>query len=197
MLPRDRTRAGFTMIELLVVIAIIAILAAVLFPVYLSAKESAKRGKCVSNLKQITTGLLMYIQEYDGRLPVYSSTTAPGALRQLLSSKISSGNVWRCPSDHGNPAFPETDGSSFFDAYGSSYLFNEQIYNAPPMGAKLLDNCRRPTQLVLFFDWASFHPGGRSWLMQASFGDGRAKAVDPTVLMDNVTHETKNLFPEN
>jgi prepilin-type N-terminal cleavage/methylation domain-containing protein len=58
-------RRGFTLIELLVVIAIIAILAAILFPVFARARDAARKTQCVSNLKQIGTAILMYAQDYD------------------------------------------------------------------------------------------------------------------------------------
>jgi prepilin-type N-terminal cleavage/methylation domain-containing protein/prepilin-type processing-associated H-X9-DG protein len=61
-------RRGFTLIELLVVIAIIAILAAILFPVFARAREKARQSSCQSNLKQISLGLLMYAQDYDERM---------------------------------------------------------------------------------------------------------------------------------
>jgi len=62
-------RRGFTLIELLVVIAIIAILAAILFPVFARAREKARQTSCLSNVKQIGLGLLMYVQDYDERFP--------------------------------------------------------------------------------------------------------------------------------
>src|SRR5947208_15595614 len=63
------SRQGFTLIELLVVIAIIAILAAILFPVFAQAREKARQTGCLSNLKQIGTGLMMYTQDYDEAYP--------------------------------------------------------------------------------------------------------------------------------
>ena len=61
-------RTGFTLIELLVVIAIIAILAAILFPVFAKAREKARQASCLSNVKQMTLGLLQYSQDYDERI---------------------------------------------------------------------------------------------------------------------------------
>jgi prepilin-type N-terminal cleavage/methylation domain-containing protein/prepilin-type processing-associated H-X9-DG protein len=73
-----RTR-GFTLIELLVVIAIIAILAAILFPVFARAREKARQATCQSNLRQLSTALIMYVQDYDERFPgpVASTTWIP------------------------------------------------------------------------------------------------------------------------
>src|SRR5438552_10933255 len=63
------TRKGFTLIELLVVIAIIAILAAILFPVFAQAREKARQTSCLSNLKQVGLGFIMYTQDYDEQFP--------------------------------------------------------------------------------------------------------------------------------
>jgi prepilin-type N-terminal cleavage/methylation domain-containing protein/prepilin-type processing-associated H-X9-DG protein len=68
---RRTRRTGFTLIELLVVIAIIAILAAILFPVFAQAREKARSASCISNLKQIGLGAVMYAQDYDETYPGY------------------------------------------------------------------------------------------------------------------------------
>ena len=65
MLNRNRLRQGFTLIELLVVIAIIAILAAILFPVFAKAREKARQISCVSNMKQLGLAILQYQQDND------------------------------------------------------------------------------------------------------------------------------------
>jgi len=73
---KQMKRKGFTLIELLVVIAIIALLAAILFPVFARARENARRASCMSNMKQIGLALMQYTQDYDERLPFYGSTSA-------------------------------------------------------------------------------------------------------------------------
>lgn len=71
-------RRGFTLIELLVVIAIIAILAAILFPVFAQARDKARQASCLSNLKQIGTAMMMYVQDYEETYPlVYFPGTNP------------------------------------------------------------------------------------------------------------------------
>lgn len=67
---RNRSQSAFTLIELLVVIAIIAILAAILFPVFAQAREKARSASCISNQKQISTAMLMYSQDYDEVMPL-------------------------------------------------------------------------------------------------------------------------------
>jgi prepilin-type N-terminal cleavage/methylation domain-containing protein len=67
------------LIELLVVIAIIAILAAILFPVFAKAREKARQSSCLSNVKQLALGTLQYVQDYDGCFPVWFRNRYPGS----------------------------------------------------------------------------------------------------------------------
>jgi prepilin-type N-terminal cleavage/methylation domain-containing protein/prepilin-type processing-associated H-X9-DG protein len=73
---RSHKRRGFTLIELLIVISIIALLAAILFPAFRGARESARRASCASNLKQVGLGIMQYSQDYDERLPGAVSNAA-------------------------------------------------------------------------------------------------------------------------
>jgi prepilin-type N-terminal cleavage/methylation domain-containing protein/prepilin-type processing-associated H-X9-DG protein len=95
-------KSGFTLIELLVVIAIIAILAAILFPVFARAREKARQTSCLSNVKQIGLGLMMYVQDYDERYPTlyYYTNSTPSRIDyvQVLHPYINNMQVWNCPS---------------------------------------------------------------------------------------------------
>ncbi len=95
-------RRGFTLIELLVVIAIIAILAAILFPVFARAREKARQTSCLSNVKQIMLGVMMYAQDYDEVLPIGSNWTTPaGSIvwDQALEPYVKNQQVFICPSE--------------------------------------------------------------------------------------------------
>ena len=104
------TARGFTLIELLVVIAIIAILAAILFPVFARARENARRASCQSNLKQIGLGIMQYTQDYDEKLPIikpfngvdnyvvdYANSTDYGVLKPIFPY-TKSWQLYLCPS---------------------------------------------------------------------------------------------------
>jgi len=94
-------RSGFTLIELLVVIAIIAILAAILFPVFARAREKARQTSCLSNLKEIALAEQMYEQDYDERTASYSSHPGAAALYgywQMLDPYLKNEQIKLCPS---------------------------------------------------------------------------------------------------
>jgi prepilin-type N-terminal cleavage/methylation domain-containing protein/prepilin-type processing-associated H-X9-DG protein len=97
-----RHRRGFTLIELLVVIAIIAILAAILFPVFARAREKARQANCQSNLKQIGIGLMMYSQDYDEMFtPNYMYNPSPTNLmwwEDLIQPYTKNYQLMICPS---------------------------------------------------------------------------------------------------
>jgi prepilin-type N-terminal cleavage/methylation domain-containing protein/prepilin-type processing-associated H-X9-DG protein len=131
---------AFTLIELLVVIAIIAILAAILFPVFAQARESARKTSCLSNIKQISLGFIMYAQDYDETMltcqyggnnndpwyPWVDWPNTPGngwmaGFYTPLQPYIKNVQILQCPSQ-------DTNGRWYGDT-GISYMYNEYIYN--------------------------------------------------------------------
>jgi len=126
--------AGFTLIELLVVIAIIAILAAILFPVFAQAREKARASSCLSNEKQMGLGLMMYVQDYDESLPLHQAyyggirhtwadmiypyiKNGEGHLDNNGSTIQGKGGVWACPSFPGDQDFHYGVNFTLFDEF--------------------------------------------------------------------------------
>jgi len=100
-MERRRSQTGFTLIELLVVIAIIAILAAILFPVFSRAREKARQTGCLSNVKQLSLGVGMYVQDYDETYPPFAYATATGFLTafDLVLPYVKNNQILLCPDD--------------------------------------------------------------------------------------------------
>lgn len=134
-------RKGFTLIELLVVIAIIAILAAILFPVFARAKDKARQIKCISNLKQIQMATMMYTSDHDGMMPLHNiySLDVSGALidralwPEQMYNYISDPDVLTCPSDKRNLKF--------------GYAVNSRIFY------RHVSYVRVPTKCVMYWDY--------------------------------------------
>ena len=159
------SRKGFTLIELLVVIAIIAILAAILFPVFARAREQARKSSCLSNIKQLGLGMLMYVQDYDERFPNGRAVAGsddgnivhngwawmvddnwrgqvPSQIfhRDIVDPYINNQQLWLCPSDDRS-------------ANWSSYNMKMWMYwNGPKMS-----QYTRPAECVMYHEEEANH----------------------------------------
>jgi prepilin-type N-terminal cleavage/methylation domain-containing protein/prepilin-type processing-associated H-X9-DG protein len=141
-----QSRRGFTLIELLVVIAIIAILAAILFPVFAKAREKARQSSCLSNVKQIMIGALSYAQDYDEVLP--SCWTSSATLYdhpywyEKCQAYIKNTQIMYCPSD-----------KNLDPGYGMNYLqFGSATGNGVALG-----NVQRPSEVLFMADQTKVH----------------------------------------
>ncbi len=153
---RAFTFRAFTLIELLVVIAIIAVLTAILLPVFFSVRGKARQTVCVSNMRQIGIAISLYAQDADDLYPYgndpsdiytnpniwlssphYNQVIAMQPLRDILKPYIQTNDLWHCPSDSG---YTELDVSAYdgfgiplnatptaFQAFGTSYLYRTEI----------------------------------------------------------------------
>jgi prepilin-type N-terminal cleavage/methylation domain-containing protein/prepilin-type processing-associated H-X9-DG protein len=135
----DSRRRGFTLIEVLVVVAIIAILAAILFPVFAQARERARQAQCLSNMRQLGIGLALYITDNDESTFVFAhdrdlSRASPGrplgATRenrwwnQILPYTRTGGALLVCPSDSGRLPHATENGQSGRPLVPRSYVAN-------------------------------------------------------------------------
>jgi prepilin-type N-terminal cleavage/methylation domain-containing protein/prepilin-type processing-associated H-X9-DG protein len=123
-------RRGFTLIELLVVIAIIAILAAILFPVFARAREKARQASCQSNLKQIMLAMKQYTSDYDETFPI--GTTAISAGTQLCPAGPCCTKAW---SPNKNATTPGGVANGFIHQRLDPYVKNTQLWLCPSMGS--------------------------------------------------------------
>jgi len=120
-------KKAFTLIELLVVIAIIAILAAILFPVFAQAREAARKSSCLSNTKQVGMAQYQYLQDYDEQFPVWRYFLDAGQTQKVtwieeLQPYAKNRNIWGCPSDPlYSPKNPATTNSYWLNAYISRW----------------------------------------------------------------------------
>jgi prepilin-type N-terminal cleavage/methylation domain-containing protein/prepilin-type processing-associated H-X9-DG protein len=119
-------RSGFTLIELLVVIAIIAILAAILFPVFAMAREKARATSCLSNCKQIGTSLRMYLDDYEGAYPFSWFDKGQYGFDVALYPYTKNVQIFACPS---NPQLPEKWAGYTGPTFGMirSYAMNSAV----------------------------------------------------------------------
>jgi prepilin-type N-terminal cleavage/methylation domain-containing protein/prepilin-type processing-associated H-X9-DG protein len=157
----NHTKRAFTLIELLVVIAIIAILAAILFPVFARARENARRTSCMSNLKQINLGILQYTQDNDEHYPVYIPSNGVSGARpygwvDALEPYLKSTQIFRYPSDSLGPVTsPQSTG--YTDYAYNLWIGGYLTTSSPSRQAGLsLSLFTQPTLSVVLSD---FTPG--------------------------------------
>lgn len=157
-LRRSLKTQGFTLIELLVVIAIIAILAAILLPVFASARENARRSSCSNNEKQLGIAMIAYIQDYDEKMdpgvypgnPPAAPNQAPVGWGGVLYSYVKSAGVFHCPDDP--TALPNV-----------SYLMNQNLIsnnngvpNSNTGGSSAYSKLTSPAVTVMLCEAGSF-----------------------------------------
>jgi len=194
-------RRGFTLIELLVVIAIIAILAAILFPVFARAREKARQTSCLSNVKQLSLGMLMYTQDYDERLPRCDCNSYHQGTCWAICTQpyVKNAQIFVCPSDSGmmrlTPGAPNPCGGGRPDM--GNYFYEIDLsygYNLSQQGVSLASIQENASMLMLgesalaytqcgprppynYVDWAAEKDRHNDGL-NISFMDGHAKWVN-------------------
>lgn len=207
---------GFTLIELLVVIAIIAILAAILFPVFAKAREKARQATCTYNQKQIANAMEMYTQDYDDTYPpvgcgpdalvFYNTGTMDYSLwpynpyyQVLIFPYVKNFNVFMCPNtDYTTPAksFGYDYSINFFISFGLDYRYPNGIRGVPvsaipkPAGTLLIcDSYAASIGNVMYIRFRHTHG------FVIAFCDGHIKWMNGKVFIDNFDYLQKIVWP--
>ena len=167
----SKTVKGFTLIELLVVVAIISLLAAILFPVFARARENARRASCMSNLKQIGLGFMMYTQDYDEKFPpaLYCGTWSDANTRIIDTNPAMPSGVYKVSTGGGvnnwvtwmDAIFPYVKSTQIFQcpsatntSYIPGYGYNRLISLATSCtGGVTLSQIQRPAETILTMDY--------------------------------------------
>ena len=187
-------RRGFTLIELLVVIAIIAILAAILFPVFARAREKARQTACLSNVKQIGLALMMYVQDYDETFPGRAATNHyppwdhPWSYwYKIIEPYVKNEQLFVCPSMRRDPT---SYGYSLAPSLSTGSTMAE--VEQPATMVWVVENRWAPwayrpgpPNAETFEEWEEFYPPIHNGGVNACHVDGHAKWYQTTVLFNN------------
>jgi len=159
-------RKGFTLIELLVVIAIIAILAAILFPVFARAREKARQTSCLSNVKQIGTAIMMYVQDYD-EMMMYGHDNTSGywwSANGFLMPYVKNTQIFLCPSQ---PNY----------AVGYGWNYPHMPYRTYYQGGFSIAMVNRPAEVLVICD-STAYPYIYCPIHYPAHGDGYCRVAD-------------------
>lgn len=166
---------GFTLIELLVVIAIIAILSAILFPVFAQAREKARQTSCLSNQKQILLGLIQYGQDYDETNPyVYGFGSSPSWVT-LIGPYTKNKQIFACPSDTYDKGNDEKDNNSNVlghpaipVSYSMNLIWGDWVGQFSFSGSVLSAITSPATTIAIAERWNGYHMYDVSWAADVS-----------------------------
>ena len=199
-----RTGSGFTLIELLVVIAIIAILAAILFPVFAQARAKARQTACLSNIKQIGTGLMMYCQDYDEVLPGNSTLGTNGVTdprwpdaATAHSAGLGEAYGWMQPYDVTNPGTHRIWARDI-----QPYIKNLALFKCPqakprssePAGCTAAAAGTSPAGGICEVQGALASQAGNGNILLNGIPAGRSLAAIPAPADIIFCHEVRNFF---
>jgi len=194
-------RRGFTLIEMMIVVTIIAILAALMFPVFSHTREKARSVRCMANLRQLGQAIMMYAQDWDDGYPFGvdpADKFAPQIwyqfprfqrllpwlplLPQVLNPYVRSAEVWHCPSDTGYDYLDDTNirlpaRPTAFGKFGMSYFYRTELVVTGVSTTGLPHECDTN---ILMDGTGAWHGsnrfgGGRFNLL---YGDGHVKSAD-------------------
>jgi prepilin-type N-terminal cleavage/methylation domain-containing protein/prepilin-type processing-associated H-X9-DG protein len=172
-----RRLTGFSLVELLVVLAVVAVLAAVLFPVYARARASGRKATCVAQLAQIAKALRMYADDYDRTIvPARTAVTTSGSRGMtwcvLLQPYIGSTRVLICPSDM-NPR-PTAQSVCYPHSYGINYLLSYNTAWGVASMVTSISQVQRVSDIIAFFEIR-----GDVEAMGSGFYDHRLARLEP------------------
>ena len=166
-----KQRKGFTLIELLVVIAIIAILAAILFPVFAKAREKARQTTCLNNIKQMCNGAMMYVQDYDETFMCANIDAGQEFWPWQLQPYLKSWDIYDCPSNsvwgHGSPV---PWGVYTFPKGYPDYAFAYGLWDGRPgqPAPTTLASVPSPAEKFMVFDSCTFIAGTYAHILTAT-----------------------------